>query len=107
MKIYYGVQTGVGGQVIWVIDVNTMTKTSLPHICLHSPDGFQWGYGGSGPADTAFNILLDAVGKAKAERWYQSFKHAFIVPASDVLCVPEAAIKEWLRIEERKEADGS
>lgn len=107
MKIYYGVQTGVGGQVIWVIDVNTMTKTSLPHICLHSPDGFQWGYGGSGPADTALAILADVVGREQAELLHQSFKWAFIAKASDVLCIPEAAIKEWLRVEERKVANGS
>lgn len=25
----------------------------------HSPDGFEWGYGGSGPAQTALALLLD------------------------------------------------
>lgn len=31
----------------------------LPHIEFHSPDGFEWGYPGSGPADLALAILAD------------------------------------------------
>ena len=33
-------------------------KTNVPRTIIeHSPDGFEWGYGGSGPADLALNIL--------------------------------------------------
>jgi len=32
---------------------------SLKHIVRHSPDGFQWGYGGSGPSDLALSIMTD------------------------------------------------
>lgn len=32
----------------------TNIKLTIIH---HSPDGFEWGYGGSGPADLALNIL--------------------------------------------------
>lgn len=32
--------------------------TNVPHLVTdHSPTGFEWGYGGSGPADLALNIL--------------------------------------------------
>ena len=32
--------------------------TNVKRKCIqHSPDGFAWGYGGSGPADFALNIL--------------------------------------------------
>lgn len=31
----------------------------LTHVSYHSPDGFEWGYGGSGPADLALAILTD------------------------------------------------
>jgi hypothetical protein len=31
-------------------------------IVNHSPDGFEWGYGGSGPAQLAFAILADYLG---------------------------------------------
>jgi uncharacterized protein DUF6166 len=45
----------------------------------HSPDGFAWGYGGSGPAQLALAILL-AAGAAQnvAEAHYQDFKDAFV-----------------------------
>jgi hypothetical protein len=40
----------------------------------HSPDGFSWGYGGSGPAQLALAILLKYVPAEYAEELYQSFK---------------------------------
>lgn len=41
----------------------------------HSPTGFSWGYGGSGPAQLALAILLDYYGDAElALRSYQDFK---------------------------------
>jgi hypothetical protein len=38
----------------------------LPHLVKHSPDGFSWGYGGSGPADLARSLLADHLGPDKA-----------------------------------------
>lgn len=40
----------------------------------HSPTGFAWGYGGSGPAQLALAILADVVGDTDALAWYQPFK---------------------------------
>lgn len=41
----------------------------------HSPDGFAWGYGGSGPAQLALAVLADATGDDELAGWlYQSFK---------------------------------
>lgn len=35
-----------------------LALTNIPQVhVFHSPDGFEWGYGGSGPADLALNIL--------------------------------------------------
>lgn len=35
-----------------------LAETNLPRsVAHHSPDGFEWGYAGSGPADLALNIL--------------------------------------------------
>ncbi len=36
----------------------------LKHHVRHSPDGFAWGYGGSGPAELARCILIDYFGDA-------------------------------------------
>lgn len=41
----------------------------------HSPDGFAWGYGGSGPAQLALALLLEAgVDDETAVRLHQDFK---------------------------------
>lgn len=41
----------------------------------HSPDGFNWGYGGSGPAQLALAIMLKVTGKSVG---YQDFKFKVI-----------------------------
>jgi len=40
----------------------------------HSPDGFNWGYGGSGPAQLALAIMLEYLPKKEALEIYQDFK---------------------------------
>lgn len=47
-------------------------------VINHSPTGFEWGYGGSGPAQLALAILCDAVGKEKALMLYQRFKDVVV-----------------------------
>lgn len=34
----------------------------VTHVVRHSPSGIGWGYGGSGPADCARSLLIDALG---------------------------------------------
>ncbi len=41
----------------------------------HSPDGFNWGYGGSGPAQLALAIMLQLKGKPDG---YQELKWSVI-----------------------------
>lgn len=61
-------------------------KLLLPNksqkIRNHSPDGFNWGYGGSGPAQLALAICLETMGK---DVDYQSFKwdHIATLPQED------------------------
>jgi len=53
--------------------------TNVPcRITNHSPDGFEWGYGGSGPADFALNILSIFLGQEEAWKYHQDFKWEFI-----------------------------
>ena len=70
----------------------------------HSPDGFQIGYGGSGPADLAFSILMHffltkkydkETAKSATFEHYQKFKEDFIVPAKSVLVVNSIEITRW------------
>ncbi len=44
----------------------------------HSPDGFTWGYQGSGPAQLALAVLLELVSQDKAVRLHQAFKRDVI-----------------------------
>lgn len=50
-------------------------------VINHSPDGFNWGYGGSGPAQLALAICLELGFKMH----YQDFKWKYIatLPKSD------------------------
>ena len=55
------------------------TQSPVPHNEKHSPDGFEWGYSGSGPADLACSILSVWYGKVgECPSLYQDFKAAFI-----------------------------
>lgn len=48
-------------------------------LCNHSPDGFEWGYGGSGPAQLALAIIADATGNdVLAVNTHQLFKAIFV-----------------------------
>lgn len=72
-KIYKGNRAG---EVL--VETSSGDSYLLP-LCLeqcdHSPTGFAWGYGGSGPAQLAFAILYDYFSdKDIAFRNYQQFK---------------------------------
>jgi hypothetical protein len=70
----------------------------------HSPDGFEWGYGGSGPADLALNILLK-FGLSRERAWtlHQDFKWHFVakVPKSGAT-ISVAEIEAWLAQKEQE-----
>jgi hypothetical protein len=52
----------------------------------HSPRGFSWGYGGSGPAQLGLAILLEFLPENEAVSKYQDFKWKVIanLPKSDI-----------------------
>jgi hypothetical protein len=60
----------------------TPSFKGVEHIdIVHSPTGMEWGYGGSGPADLALNILRACgVQQDEVDTLYQDFKFAFIAP---------------------------
>lgn len=70
--VYEGHRTARGCSV-------SVNGEPLRHEEKHSPTGLEWGYGGSGPADTALSILTHHFGnRAKAERHYQQFKQTVV-----------------------------
>jgi hypothetical protein len=88
-------------------------RTNVPHLVVHhSPSGFDWGYGGSGPADLALNICqwyLLSIGYdglksqcfdghcfSLAYALHQDFKWEFIAKAPrNGAAIPMAEIKGW------------
>jgi hypothetical protein len=66
----------------------------------HSPDGFAWGYEGSGPAQLALAILADFTNdETLAARLYQEFKRHFIarLPVDGEWILTGEQIAHWLR----------
>ena len=56
------------------IDGKFLRPEASLKVINHSPDGFNWGYGGSGPAQLALAILLKYLPEDDARRYYQDFK---------------------------------
>lgn len=52
-EIYHGTRTKTG----CVVTVNNQPLPTRLDLANHSPDGFEWGYNGSGPAQLALAIL--------------------------------------------------
>jgi hypothetical protein len=76
VKKYVGERTPDGVSVI-VIPESGGAYPLNPRYDLrnHSPDGFNYGYGGSGPAQLSLALLADALGDdEKAQRFYQDVK---------------------------------
>ncbi len=91
-----------GGDVVLSrveIDGRLRPAVNIPQaVVRHSPTGFEWGYGGSGPADLAYNILLHYTDAAAAERLHQEFKFAFLgyMPAAGGT-IAGTSIRGWLK----------
>ena len=71
---------------VWIDDRELLPERSL-QVRNHSPTGFSWGYGGSGPAQMALALLLELTrGKQDLSLvWYQEVKWQIIakLPQTD------------------------
>lgn len=67
-------------------------------VIYHSPTGMEFGYSGSGPADTALNILALATDGKQALRLHQLFKDHFIatIPRDGERTIKLIEIRNWL-----------
>lgn len=72
-NVYAGERVGgLAGET--VVTVNGHILDPRFDLRNHSPTGFEWGYGGSGPAQLSLAILANEYGDAVAQYWYQDFK---------------------------------
>ncbi len=72
MKTYTGERTKVGRNIVRVDGAHLRPRNDLRN---HSPDGFEWGYAGSGPAQLSLALLANHLDdNTEAMRLYQHFK---------------------------------
>lgn len=75
MKRYEGHREGYAA----IVTVNGRRLNHRRDLWNHSPTGFEWGYGGSGPAQLALAILADHLADdEQAFNFHHRFKWAVI-----------------------------
>lgn len=105
-----GCTDGVDHPVVKVLQpgkiIGQENDTLPPRLDLrnHSPDGFSWGYGGSGPAQLALAILADAIGDERALAIYQDFKWK-VVSRFDIASSWNLPLSKVMEVVNRLEAD--
>ena len=90
---------------VLIIDENRSTtflkSERSQRVKNYSPDGFNWGYAGSGPAQLALAILLEVTGdEAKALAHYHDFERQVIVSITSQTTnweIKEQKIITWLQ----------
>lgn len=66
--------TGIFENGIVTVAGNQLLPERSQKLVNHSPDGFGWGYGGSGPSQLSLAILLLFMPPELALKYYQRFK---------------------------------
>ena len=77
-----------------------VSRRKLRQIKRHSPAGFEWGYGGSGPADLANSILAEQLGVAQgvSPRLYQQFKFNVVAGLErEGFRLSSETVNQWLK----------
>lgn len=94
MKTYRGVRDDGGCTVLVQDGFRHAALNPRTDLFNHSPDGFEWGYAGSGPAQLALALLADALGDdERALSLHQRFKAAFVAQIEDdTWSITDAAI---------------
>ena len=87
---------GAGHQLV-TKDDDFLDPAPSQKIWNHSPNGFSWGYQGSGPAQLALALLYDVTrDKDIAVRLHQDFKRAFVATWGDTWEITEDDIRGWV-----------
>ena len=78
------------------IDGKYLSPEKSQEVYNHSPDGFNWGYGGSGPSQLALALLLEFLSKDNALRSYQEFKWDIIAGLPKDFEITGKDIMNWI-----------
>lgn len=93
--VYIGYEDNQGNPV----HITELNPVRSQQIINHSPNGFNWGYSGSGPGQCALAILLEVTkDKEVALRWYNHFTKEVIahIPTDQKIQILETKISEWI-----------
>ena len=99
--IYLGKRTEDGCRVYKIhedMSIKELTPDKSLEVVNHSPTGFEWGYGESGPSQLALALLLDTIGSENtALLHYHNFKHDVISMLPDSCWALHATydIRKW------------
>ncbi len=95
------VRTSRGGYQVFIDGEILDPEIGLRYI-NHSPDGFAWGYPGSGPSQLAFSILLKLAGRRFAFEHYADFKREVIalLNADKPFQLSTEEVQEWVKSRE-------
>lgn len=100
MKTIIAIKTKTAERGIDIfVDNKPITPEKSQALRNHSPDGFNIGYGGSGPAQAALAILLEVTDAETACRNYQDFKWEFVARFQQDLTY-EIDILDWILTKE-------
>lgn len=99
MEIKIHVLKGDTNRNVW-LNGKPLDPKKSQKIKNHSPDGFNWGYPGSGPAQLALAVMLELYSLKIAEAGYQKFKWKYIatLPQGEAFSIlfSDADIKKML-----------
>lgn len=84
------------------IDGTVLDPSKSQEVSNHSPDGFNWGYTGSGPAQLALALLMEITDVEEASRLYHGLKFDIISFLEGDFSIKGEQILEWLGIERGK-----
>jgi hypothetical protein len=90
------------------VEGRRLTPGRSQRVFNHSPDGFNWGYAGSSPAQLALAILLaHGLSDSAAVQLHQAFKRDFVQrwPTGQAFGV-EVDLFDWLQRQPRPELFG-
>lgn len=96
-----GARTEAGGFPVFINGLELSPEHSQS-LVEHSPDGFSWGYGGSGPAQLALALLLAAgVKEGTAMKLHQKFKEDVVakIPGENDFRMKMESVRNWVRAE--------
>lgn len=100
MRQYHGFGQETGGCEVVVRTGDGEEEQLDPKFdeVRHSPDGFQWGYRGSGPSQLSFALLADTHGVNIAHDMYKQFMKDVIASFTqgDDFVLSEGEIHEWV-----------